>query len=260
MARFETVQVGIDEPIGRIILNRPERLNALSPQMIDELTEAVQEVDRDDRVRAVVLAGAGRVFSTGFDLNHWPRGRLREPAAEMAARGRSLEEAVRRMRPVTVAAVHGSVIGGGVVLALACDLRVAAEDAIFAIPEVELGVPFSWFGVELVVREVGPAIAKELVITGRPFTAQEAHGWGMLNQVVPADHLATEAEALARLVASRSRVVAEFTKKQVEAMTRIRAGGGGDVSGGLGLVGAVTDPDSARAAEAYLGQLGRKSR
>lgn len=257
MTGFETVTVEIDDPIARITLARPERLNALSPQLIAELTEAALEVDRDERVRAVILAGAGRVFSTGFDLNHWPRGRMRQPAAEMADRGRALEEAIRRMRPITVAAVHGSVIGGGVVLTLACDLRVAAEDAVFAIPEVELGVPFSWFGVELVAREVGPAIAKELIITGRPFTAEEAHGWGMLNQIVPPDHVAAEAESLARLVASRPRVVAEFTKKQVEAMTRRRAGGAGDPSGSLGLVAAVTDRDSARAAETYLGRLGK---
>jgi enoyl-CoA hydratase/carnithine racemase len=252
MPDFETIELAVEEPLARIVLGRPERLNALSPTMLAELAAAADLLDGDDRVRAVVVAGEGRAFCGGFDLAHWPREGSRATSGELAALGAAMARSVRRTRPVTVAALHGSVVGGGLVLALACDLRVAAEDTSFSIPEAELGIPLGWHGVELLAREVGPAIAKELVITCRPFTAAEAATWGMVNRVVPAAGLAAEVEDLARAVAARPRVVSEATKRHVEAVTRRSAGGGGDPSGGSGLVGAVGDPESARAATAYL--------
>ena len=254
MRTFETIRVH-EGRVARLTVNRPDRRNALSPLALEELAEAAGELDRDPEVRAVVLSGEGPVFSAGFDLGHWPRTDPETAAAHVARLGAQAEEALRRMRPITVAALHGAVVGGGVVLALACDLRVASEDTVFSIPEAALGVPLGWFGVELLVREVGPALAKELILTGRSFTATEAFGWGVLNRVVPAGSALSESARLAELVAERPRVVAEATKRQVEAATRRRTGGSGDPSGSLGLVAAVSDPESALAAAEYLARL-----
>lgn len=255
MRTFDTIRVEVGR-VARLTLNRPEQRNALSPLALEELAEAAGELDRNPEVRAVMLSGEGRAFSSGFDLGHWPRTDPETAAAHVARLGAQAEESLRRMRPITVAALHGSVVGGGVVLALACDLRVAEAGTVLSIPEAALGVPLGWFGVELLAREVGPALAKELILTGRPFTAAEALGWGVLNRVVPDGSVVTEALHLAELVAERPRVVAEATKRQVEAATRRRPAGSGDPSGALGLVAAVSDPDSARAAAEYLARLG----
>src|SRR4029078_9907453 len=106
---------------------------------------------------------------------------------------RALEE----LRAVTVARIQGWCVGGGVVLAAVCDLRIAAEDARFSIPEVELGVPLAWGGIPRLVREIGPAMTKELVMTCRPFTAQEAKAMGFVNRVVPLAELDQQVEQLA---------------------------------------------------------------
>jgi enoyl-CoA hydratase/carnithine racemase len=257
MPDFETIELTVDEPLARLVLRRPERRNALSPAMLAELAAAADLLDADASVRAVVVSGEGRAFSAGFDLAHWPREADRAVSTELAALGAAMARSVRRMRPVSVAALHGAVVGGGLVLALACDLRVAAEDTVFSIPEAELGIPLGWHGVELLAREVGPAIAKELVITCRPFTATEAAGWGVVNRVVPAERVLAEAEDLARAVAARPRVVSEATKRHIEAVTRRPGGGAGDPSGGLGLVGALTDPDAETLASTYMAGFAR---
>jgi enoyl-CoA hydratase/carnithine racemase len=248
---YETLAVEIDEPIGRILLRRPERRNALSPQALEELAAAAADLSDRPEVRSVVVAGEGPAFCGGFDLTHWPERpdddlvrRLGELGAEMAA-------AVERMRPATVAALHGPVVGGGLVLALACDLRVAEVSTRFSIPEVDLGIPLAWGGVPLLLREVGPALAKELILTGRVMEAEEARGAGLVNRVVADGRARPEAEALARLVAGKPRRAVEATVRQVDEEARSRAGDPGTE----GLLAALAD-DEARAAAARLRRRG----
>ena len=201
---YETVQTSVEGPLARLTLNRPDRLNTLGATMLRELIEAAHGFDRDPGVRVVILSGAGRAFSAGIDL--------RDPAIAMAAPqsgkpwserreagqlGLRMADAIEQMRATTIAQLHGYVIGGGVVLATACDLRVAAEDTVFSIPEVDLGVPLTWGGIPRLVREIGPALTKELVITCRPFDAAEAKAAGFLNRIVEEEELDGEAEALA---------------------------------------------------------------
>src|SRR5258708_17769806 len=152
-----------------------------------ELVEAARALDAIPTVKVVVIAGNGRAFSAGADIagfgqppseidagtetgRHTAAGGTRE-ATDL---GRRMVDAIESMRAVTIARLHGHCIGGAVVLAAVCDLRVAADDTRFVIPEVDLGIPLAFGGIPRLVREIGPTLTKELVMTGRPFSAAEA--------------------------------------------------------------------------------------
>jgi enoyl-CoA hydratase/carnithine racemase len=170
-----------------------------------------------------------------------------------------MADAIEGMRAVTVAQIHGYAVGGGVVLAAACDLRVAAEDAVFSIPEIELGIPLAWGGIPRLVREIGPALTKELVMTCRRFGPAEAKAAGFLNRVVPLERLAAEAESLAAQVAAMPSVPIAITKEHVNSVTRAMGAGSTSFADGDALLGAAFDPESLAAAQKYLERtVGRK--
>ena len=248
--QFQTLRVETTGPVGRIVLTRPDRMNALDAVALAELADAAEILEGHDDVRAVVVHGEGRSFCAGFDISTWPEEPDRAEAERLGELGAAMSEAITRMRAVTVAALHGWVVGGGVVLALACDLRVAADDTRFSIPEVDLGIPLAWYGVPLLVREVGPAIAKELVITCRPFDASEASRLGLLNRVVSADEVAGTAEEVAAAIAAKPRVAVETTKRHVNRASFTDHDPGTD-----GLVAALSDPEALAAARAYLSRM-----
>src|SRR5580704_13734106 len=213
---FETIKVEVDGAMGRLTLNRPERLNAIGATMLRELAAAARWFDTYHDLRVVIVSGAGRAFSAGADLKDSPLGQS-TPASHrswLARReggqlGLRAADALENMRAVTIAQVHGYAVGGGVVLMAACDLRIAADDAVFFIPEIDLGIPLAWGGIPRLVREIGPALTKELVMTCRRFTPAEAKSIGFLNRVVPATQLESEVEQLAReLIAKPSVPVA----------------------------------------------------
>lgn len=219
---FRTLTVSLDGSFGRLTLDQPERLNPLGSVALAELVEAAAWFDGTD-ASVVVVGGAGRAFSAGFDLRELsatptpsdPPSEPADPAVRTPELGAAMAEAVAGMRAVTVAAVQGPCVGGGFVLALCCDLRVAAEDAWFSLPEVELGIPLAWGGVPRLVREIGPARTTELVLTCRRVPAQEAFDLGLLNRVVPTGQHQAAAEELAASVLSRRPEVVATTKRQV---------------------------------------------
>jgi enoyl-CoA hydratase/carnithine racemase len=237
---FETLVIEIEGELGFLTLNRPDRLNALSSTMLVELVEAASWFDRHLDVRVVIVRGAGRAFSAGADLKAAggtgspsappPGSGSGDPASpappqpvswqerrEIGQRGLRMANAIEAMRAVTIAQIHGYAVGGAFLLATSCDLRVAAEDAVFFIPEVELGIPLTWGGVPRLVRELGPALTKELVMTCRRFGAREAKEARFLNRVVPAARLDAEARALAASVLAMPAVPVVITKDQVNA-------------------------------------------
>ena len=242
------IVVTVDGGVGGLRLNRPDRLNALTASVMSAVIEAAEWFDAQPRVRAVVISGAGDAFCAGVDIAEF--GSLDSLEASLPAfrLGATFVRTVESMRPITVAALHGKVVGGGVVLAAACDLRVAAEDTSFSIPEVDLGIPLLWDAIPRLVREIGPARTRELVMTCRPFTAAEAENLGFLNRVVPAAEVSIAANALAREVAARPPVPVEMTKRQVAA-----ALGAGTAPTDEEALGAVfTDADSRARRDEYL--------
>lgn len=253
---MEALGLDTDGPVGRLTLNRPDRLNALSPQLLEELVEASRLLDARPEVKVVVVSGAGRAFCAGFDLGSF--GSSDRDPRETADLGRRMAEAVTGMRQLTIAAIHGHCVGGGVVLAAACDLRLAAADAVFSIPEVDLGIPLAWGGIPRLVRELGPAVTKELVLTCRPFSAGEAHALRFLNRVVPADELHAAADALAAELAAKSGYVLRATKHRVNAATENLATTVGSETDADLLRAAAHDPESQAISRDYLARRGKR--
>jgi enoyl-CoA hydratase/carnithine racemase len=235
-----------------MMLNRPERLNALSRTTLREVATACRWLDETTEIKAVVVRGAGRAFSAGFDLDDFST--LDEGASprDNADLGRIAAEALTDCRPLTVAALHGHVVGGGLVLAAACDVRIASDDVRFSIPEVDLGIPLAWGGIPRLVRELGPAITKELVLTCRPFDAEEAKALRFLNRVVPADQVVGEAEAMAAELASKPWFSLRATKMQVNAVMEDIAGTRRNANDADTLAAALSDRESREVGRRYL--------
>jgi enoyl-CoA hydratase/carnithine racemase len=248
---FETLRTQVDGAIGRLTLDRPDKLNPLSTRTLGELAAAARWFDERPGVKVVIVAGAGRAFSAGADLASFA-GPQEVSTREAADRGREMAEALEHMRALTIAAIQGWCVGGGVVLAAACDLRVAADDARFSIPEVDLGIPLAWGGIPRLVREIGPALTKELVLTCRPFDAAEARAAGFINRVVPAADLAGAVESLARELAAKAAHTLVSTKRHVNAVTEQMVGTPRSWSDADGLVTALADRECAEARRTYL--------
>ena len=240
-------------PVARLTLSRPGKLNALSPALLEELIEAARALDARREVKVVIVSGEGRAFCAGFDLTSFAAQDADTPSPrETADLGRRMAEAVTQMRALTIARIHGHCVGGGLVLAAACDLRVAADDAVFSIPEVELGIPLAWGGIPRLVRELGPAMTKELVLTCRPFTPEEAHALGFVNRVVPAAELDPAIDALAAQLSTRSALTLTATKAHVNAAAEELASTAGATRDADVLAAAIADPESRAAAVRYL--------
>jgi enoyl-CoA hydratase/carnithine racemase len=238
--------------VATLLLDRPERLNALSRILLTELVDACRWIDASHDLKVVVVRGAGRSFSAGFDLDDFSTPASGFTPRDTADLGRLAADALTDVRPLTIAAIHGHCVGGGLVLAAACDLRLAADDARFSIPEVDLGIPLAWGGIPRLVRELGPAITKELVLTCRPFDAQEARSLRFVNRVVPAGELVAAADELARELTHKPGFALRTTKQQVNAVTEEMAGTGRNANDADTLAVALADPESRAATRHYL--------
>jgi enoyl-CoA hydratase/carnithine racemase len=254
---FSTIDVDAAGALGTITLARPDKLNPLGTDTLRELVEAAQWFDRQPDVKVVVIGGKGRAFSAGADVSVFSGDDPGTAAQRNAAdAGRLMAEAVESMRAVTIARIHGHCVGGAVVLAAACDLRVATENTRFSIPEVDLGIPLAWGGIPRLVRELGPAVTKELVMTCRPFTAHEAHALGFLNRVVDEEELDQAVDALAAQLTRKSSLTLIATKRGVNAVLQAMAPTAAAWSDADSLLTALRDPESRDAARRYLESMG----
>ena len=215
---METIVLERDGAVATVRLNRPNVLNALNLQMLDELSAALAQLDADDDVRAVVLTGSGpKAFAAGADiaeLNALPTAR----AAEAQARkGQALTRAFERMHVPVIAAVNGFALGGGCELAMACDIRIASENARFGQPEVNLGLLPGYGGTQRTARLLGEGMAMYLCLTGEMIDAHEALRVGLVQRVVSFDELPAEAARIAGLIASKAPLAVAAAKRAVAA-------------------------------------------
>ena len=202
MTSFETLLYEKRGPVARISFNRPQVLNAYNVQMRDDLSQALSAVADDSEVRALLVTGEGRGFCAGADLTEFGTAPSQVIARKVRWQRDVWGQMVNLDKP-SVAAIHGFCIGSGVEIALLCDLRIAAQETVFAMPEVHLGMIPAAGGTQTLPRAVGPATAMGLLLTGRRFDADEALAMRMLTRVTPAQRLVDEgwllAEALAGL-------------------------------------------------------------
>lgn len=219
---YETLLVEKSEAIATVTLNRPQKLNAMSAQMLLEFGQLFNELRQDLATRFVIFTGAGRAFSAGADLTD--RAVAMEgdiPPHDMGRLGqlgghdfiRSLEN----LEQITIAAVNGFALGAGLVIAMGCDFRIASESASFGVPEANVGLFFTWGCTPRLTSLIGPAKAKELIMTCDRIDAEEALRIGLVNKVVPPDQLMEAARELVDKIAARGPLAIRITKKLVNA-------------------------------------------
>jgi enoyl-CoA hydratase len=207
------VLVERDDPVAVALLNRPEALNALSDELMDELVARLSELDRDEAVRCIVLGGSEHTFAAGADI-----GELAQSSAIDLYYQRRVErwDAIRSLWTPLVAAVCGFCLGGGCELAMSCDLIVASETAQFGQPETALGIIPGAGGTQRLTRAVGKALAMDVILSGRRLTADEALRAGLVSRVVAREAWLEEAKRVARDIAAKGPVATRLAKECVD--------------------------------------------
>ena len=209
---YENILVDRDGPIGVVTLNRPKVLNALSPALIAELTDALGELDEDREVRAAVLTGGPRVFAAGADIGDMAE---RTPVEQMQRDQTGRWIKVTSFSKPLIAAVNGYALGGGCEMALMCDLIVAGDSARFGQPEINLGIIPGAGGTQRWPRTAGKYVAMEVNLGGAPITAQRAYQLGLVNRVVPAEVTLRVAIDVARQLAAKPPLAVRLAKESV---------------------------------------------
>jgi len=200
-----TIEKDVENKIAKIIINRPQRLNALSLNTIDELSEALRELENDEDVRVVIITGAGRAFSAGLDLQmvmQEPDALIPSNAMMLSAKGQQVFTQIERFPKPVIAAINGYAFGGGCELALACDFRIIKKGAQIGLTELGLGIIPGWGGTQRLTKIVGIAKAKELIMLAKRLDADEAERIGLVNKAVDEDKFEEEVMNLAKQLAS----------------------------------------------------------
>ncbi|HLY23873.1 MAG TPA: enoyl-CoA hydratase/isomerase family protein [bacterium] len=207
----------VEGGVARLTVNRPEQRNAMTWAMYQRLVEICEEVDRDDRIRVLVVTGAGgRAFISGTDISQFPAFRG-NPQAGIEYEER-IDEVTGRLEAVgkpTIASIRGFAVGGGMGIAMTCDLRIASEDSRFGIPVIRLGNCLSMNNYARMVALIGPARAKEMIFTARHVEAREALAWGLVNEVVPPEILEARTRELAEAIAAAPPLTLRASKEAV---------------------------------------------
>ena len=203
-----------DERIGWLVFDHPERHNAISVEMWREIPRAAEQLEQDERVRVVILRGAGdAAFVAGADISEFHEQRSGSSAVSYDADSGRAFAALANFRKPVLAMIRGHCIGGGVALALTADLRYAADDAVFAIPAARLGLGYHMSGLAALANLVGPSRAKEIFFTARRFDAAEAHGMGLVNGVLPAGELEKQVRETAERIAGNAPLTLRSVKR-----------------------------------------------
>src|SRR4029077_9694399 len=216
MSQPNKVKFAIQGAIARITLDRPEKLNALDPEMLAALEDAVTQAEQSRQVRVIVLAAAGeKAFCVGADILAWTALSPLGMWSEWVRRGHRIFDRVERAKQPVICAIQGLAYGGGLELALACDLRLVSDTARLAMPEVKLGTVPGWGGTARLSKVIGSARAKQMIFSGEPIAAEVAERWGLANEIVPAASLGDRVAALAGKIADNAPVAVQTAKQLI---------------------------------------------
>lgn len=230
---YETVKVEREESILWVILNRPHRLNAFNDVLMEELADALDTAEKDPSVKCVVITGEGdRAFSAGADVTMFPKA-TPVKAEEFSRMGQMVFGKIEEMSKPVIAAINGFALGGGLELALACDFRIAAEHAELGSPEINLGLIPGWGGTQRLVRIVGLAKAKEMVMLGTRVKAEEALKIGLVHKVVHYEKLRDETRDLAKKLSEGPPVALKYAKYALNFGTQVPLEAGLRIESGL---------------------------
>jgi enoyl-CoA hydratase len=209
---YSTLLITKQDGYAVVQFNRPDVLNALNIKLMQELVEALETLDADNDVRAIILTGNEKAFAAGADIREMSDA----SAVEMLIRDQFARwDRIRKIKSPIIAAVSGFALGGGCELSMTCDMIIASETAKFGQPEINIGVMPGAGGTQRLTRAVGKAKAMEIVLTGKMISAQEALQWGLVNKVVPVEMYLEEAKSLAGEIASKPPVAVRLAKEAV---------------------------------------------
>jgi len=223
MAEYQYILVERDERVGIVTLNRPKELNALNFQLVQELADALEEFDRDEAIRCIVLTGAGeKAFAAGADIKEMSN----KSPIDMMMGGFENWLRIKHIHTPLIAAVGGYALGGGCEMAMMCDMIVASENARFGQPEILIGIIPGAGGTQRLARTLGKYRAMEMVLTGAQIPAQEMAAHGLVNRVVPKGEHLTEAIKLAKTVAAQAPLAVRLAKEAILASAETSLEGG----------------------------------
>lgn len=215
---FENLLVNTDNSVRTIIINRPDKLNALNRATIDELHRALKAAEADQDVKVIIITGSGqKAFVAGADISEFASFSI-EQGKKLSAEGHSqLFDLIENLSTPVIAAVNGFALGGGLELAMACHIRVASENAKLGLPEVSLGVIPGYGGTQRLAQLAGRGKAFEMIMTADMITASDAHAWGLVNHIVSQEDLLAKCLEIAGKIASRSSVAISAAIRAVNA-------------------------------------------
>jgi enoyl-CoA hydratase/carnithine racemase len=218
--QYTTVNLLKKQKTAWITLDRPQKMNAINAAMLQELSEALETIEKDSNVRCVIIMGEGKkAFSAGADITELQK-LTQETAAEFSRKGQNVFSQIEALAKPVVAAINGYALGGGLELALACDFRLASSNAELGFPEMKLGIIPGWGGTQRLTWTAGAAAAKRLIMLGDRVKAEEALKMGMVDKVVSQNMLKSEAEELAQRLCTWSPAALAQAKRAINSVTR----------------------------------------
>lgn len=212
-----------DGPVGRIVFNKPAKHNATSSDMWEAIPVILDNFEKDPAIRVVVVTGAGdKAFVSGADISEFEKARSTpEQVARYDKIGEIANARLTKCSKPTIARIRGYCVGGGLAVALTCDIRIASDNSKFGVPAAKLGLGYRAAGIKVLMDLVGPSNAKEIFFTGRLFSAQEALGMGLINRVVPEAELDSYVDNYCSLIGQNAPLTMHAAKRTVEELSRL---------------------------------------
>jgi len=211
----DSLKYDVTDKIGIITINRPKALNAFNNEVLDEFNNLLDEIEKDNRIKVVIITGEGeRTFCAGADLVEI-KNSAKEEFLQFIENGQTLMRKIETIKKPFIAAINGFALGGGLELALACDIRIASENAKLGTPEVGVGLIPGWGATQRLPKVIGLGRAKELILTGVHITAKDAENIGLVNKVVVPEELINTAKEMAQKIAGNAPVAVQLAKSSV---------------------------------------------